>query len=299
MKNHKVLLSMTLILCFLAAAVLFTSNVGHAAEYKLTTGDELYISVWGYPDLQQDVVVGPDGQLSFPMIGKVQAEGLTINQLTDVMTEKLKQYIKIKESQVNIVFKKYEQVRVMILGEVNKPGAYQVRPGEQVLNLVSLAGGTTQMADMNSLKLRRNDKSLAIDLEALLDGTEASKEQNYQLQEGDTLYVPKGVIEISVLGEVKSPGSYEVKKGSRVSDVLAKAGGTTNEVADEIKYISNDKEEKLVLDDLLQGKAKNPIVQEGDTIKALEGKYAFQKFTFWRNLFFFVGGLNQIQSLVN
>ena len=132
MNNHRVLFSLTLILFILAAAVLFTSNVSHAADYKLTTGDELYISVWGYPDLQQNVVVGPDGQVSFPMIGKVQAEGLTINQLTDVITEKLQKYIKIQESQVNIVFKKYEQVRVMILGEVKQPGAYQVLPGERV-----------------------------------------------------------------------------------------------------------------------------------------------------------------------
>ena len=299
MKNHKVLFSLTLILFVVAAVGLLTTDVSHAADYKLTSGDELYISVWGYPDLQQNVVVGPDGQVSFPMIGKVQAEGLTINQLTDVMTKKLKQYIKIQESQINIVFRKYEQVRVMILGEVKKPGAYQVRPGEKVLNLVSLAGGTTQVADMNDLKLRRDDKSLTIDLEALLTGTQSKQGQNYQLQEGDTLYVPKGVVEVNVLGEVKSPGSYEVKKGSRVSDVVAKAGGTTNQVAAKIKYISDDKEEELVLDELLQGQTKNPIVKEGDTIKALEAKYMFQEFSFWRNLFFFVGGLNQIQNLIN
>ena len=201
-------------LLIVLTAVCLITNTSQAADYKLTTGDELYISIWGHPDLEQNVILGPDGQISFPMVGKVEAAGLTINQLSTLMTDKLRKYLKIQESQVTIVFKKYKQLQVM------------------------------------------------------------------------------------VLGEVEQPGSYEVQKGSRVSDLLAKAGGTTEQVGDEIKYISGDKEEKLVLDDLLAGKIEDPVLAEGDRIQALEGKYFFQQFSFWRNLFFFIGGLNQIKNLI-
>jgi polysaccharide export outer membrane protein len=280
----------------LVTIIFFATTVSQAADYKLTTGDELYISVWGHEDLQQNVVVGPDGQISFPMIGGVQAEGLTIDQLTDLMVEKLQEYIKINDAQLNIVFRKYEQVKVMILGAVNQPGAYQVRPGDQVLDLLSLAGGTTKSAAMNNLKLRREEESLTVDLEAILDNKSA--EDNYQLHEGDTLYVPEDVVQVSVLGAVKQPGSYKVEQGSRVSDVLAQAGGTTADAADKIKYITADKKKELSVSDLLEDPTMNPEIEDGATIQALESNFDFTKLSFWRNFFFIVGGLNGVKNLV-
>ena len=297
MKKHKFLYSKRIVLFLVILLLLFITNIGQANDYKLTTGDQLYISIWGYSDLQQDVVIGPNGQISFPMIGKVQTVGLTLDQLRSLMAGKLKKYIKIKESQVNIVFRKYEQVRVMILGEVNNPGAYQVRPGDQVLNLVSLAGGTTKVADMNNVQLKRDKQLLTVDLEALL--TRSFEQKNYYLEEGDTVYVPQEIVEVSVLGEVKRPGSYKVKKGSKVSDILAKAGGATNDAGNKIKYISANREYSFSLDNLLNSENNNLVIKDGDTIKLLEGKYAFYKFSFWRNLFFLVGGLNQVKNLVN
>jgi len=297
MNKSKLLLSSGLLLFMLVTIIFFATPVSQAADYKLTTGDQLYISVWGHKDLQQDVVVGPNGQISFPLIGQLQAEGLTIDQLTDQMVDKLQEYIKIKESQVNIVFRKYEQVKVMILGEVNQPGAYQVRPGDQVLELVSLAGGTTKSAALKDVKLRREDESLTVDLESILESESA--EDNYQLQEGDTVYVPEGVVQVSVLGAVNKPGSYKVQQGSRVSDVLAQAGGTTTDAADKINYITEEKKQELSVADLLEDPTMNPEIEDGATIQALESNFDFTKLSFWRNFFFIVGGLNGVKNLVN
>ncbi|GAB6137378.1 polysaccharide biosynthesis/export family protein [Halanaerobaculum tunisiense] len=283
------------------AIILLSSGMGMAKEvgdYKLTVDDQLYISVWGQPDLQQEVVVGPDGKISFPLIGQVPAEDKTIAELTKLITDKLQQYIEVKESQVNVVFREYEKIKVMILGEIKQPGAYQVGPQKEVLDLLSLAGGTTKTANLEEAQLRRDDQSLPVDLKALLAGKK--QKQNYTLQEGDVLYIPEEAIEVSILGAVNQPGKYQLKHGARLSDLLARAGDVTDEAADKLKYISGDQVQKLDLDKLLASEeTKNPVLQDGDTVQILESNYDLGKISFWRNFFFFVGGLNQLDDLVN
>lgn len=104
----------------------------------------LHISVWENPDLEQDVIVRPDGKISFPLIDEVQAEGLTISELDKVMTEKLKEYIRYPD--VSISLKKMAGERIIVLGEVKSPGVYTLSGRKTVLEAVALAGGFTKDA---------------------------------------------------------------------------------------------------------------------------------------------------------
>ncbi|MBM7622986.1 polysaccharide biosynthesis/export family protein [Sporohalobacter salinus] len=279
----------------LILAIIISFQVGVAAEYKLNTGDRLYISVWGHSDLQQEVVVGPDGQISFPLVGKIDAEGLTVNRLVKKLTQKLQKYIKTNESRVNVVIRNYKKIKVMVLGEVKKPGAYQIVNDNRVLDLISMAGGTTKIADLKHVRLTRGNKSLSIDLKALLKGKVQG--QNYKLQSGDTLYVSKGIIKVNVLGAVGQPGRYEIETGTGLREILAQAGDITPEASNKVKYISGKKKRILNLERLLKEGEENLVLHDGDTIYVLASKYNPHKLSFWKDFFFFVGGFNEVKDL--
>ncbi|PRX35690.1 polysaccharide export outer membrane protein [Orenia metallireducens] len=287
------------LLCFLIAFVFVITIMPQeiiASEYKLTVDDQLYISVWGHEDLKQEVSVGPDGNISFPLIGDLKAEGLTLTQLTDIIIKDLKEYVKIEPSYVNVVLKSYRKVRVMVLGQVDKPGTYQLEPQSRVLELISLAGGLNETADLNNAKLTRGEETLAINLKNLLSGK--STEMNYLLEEGDVLYIGDESIEVNIVGEISSPGRYKLKQGATINDLIAQAGGVTTDASNQVKYVSEGVKEELNLDKIVAFDTNsNKLLTDGDSVYIEKGKYSLRKSSFWTNLFFFVGGLNGIKDL--
>jgi len=105
--------------------------IAPAAEYIIGDDDVLYISVWQNDDLNMEVVVRPDGKISFPLIGDVAARGMTITQLDEEITKRLKEYIRFPE--VSISLRKIGGSKVVILGEVQHPGVYSVTGQKQFL----------------------------------------------------------------------------------------------------------------------------------------------------------------------
>ncbi|OCL25581.1 hypothetical protein U472_14720 [Orenia metallireducens] len=283
------------LLVFIFITIIMSQEI-MAAEYKLTIDDQLYISVWGHEDLKQEVSVGPDGNISFPLIGEIKAEGLTLNQLTDIIITELKEYVKIEPSYVNVVLKSYRKVRVMALGEVDKPGTYQLEPQSRVLELISLAGGLTETADLSNAKLTRGEETLTINLKDLLSGKKS--EMNYLLEEGDVLYIGDEAIEVNIVGEVSSPGRYKLKQGATINDLIAQAGGVTTDASKQVKYVSGGVKENLNLDKIVSFDSNsNKLLQDGDSLYIEKVKYSLRKSSFWTNLFFFIGGLNGIKDL--
>ena len=165
-----------------------------AQEYTLGEGDVLYISVWQEDDLSQEVIIRPDGKLSFPLAGDVPASGLTFTQLKDDLTERLKEYIRYPV--VSISLKKLGGKKVIVLGEVTHPGVYSVTGKNTVLEAIALAGGFTEHAVHSSVILVRG--GLQTPEGKRLDLSRAIKKpdigQNVTLQSEDIVYVPKKFI---------------------------------------------------------------------------------------------------------
>lgn len=245
--------------------VLFITRPLLAAEYKLHIDDQLQISVWGHSDLTSEVIVGPDGSINLPLIGSVQAQGLTVDELTKVLIGKYQEYV--KKPQVNILLKKYRKMTVMVLGEVKQPGTYQLEGSKRILEVISRAGGPTEIAALGRVKLTRGEKSMALDLKALLEGE--GMVTNYEIEDGDVIFIPKGVIEVTINGQVKSPGSYQIKEDMGPGDLLAIAGGLTDIAALDRVRLSRD-EGTTVLDweALLEGRtsSKEYQLKDGDVI---------------------------------
>jgi polysaccharide biosynthesis/export protein len=158
--------------------------------YTVKPGDVLSIQVWKEPDLQGPVLVRPDGQFSFPLAGQVDARGKTVAELQQTVTERLKKFI--SDPVVTVSVQEVKGNKVYVLGQVNKPGEFIVNPRVDVMQALSMAGGTTAFAALgNIVILRRTDagqQSLPFRYAEVARGQ--SLQQNIMLQAGDVVVVP-------------------------------------------------------------------------------------------------------------
>jgi polysaccharide biosynthesis/export protein len=124
------------------------------AGFLLGPEDELEITVWKNLELSRITAIRPDGLISMPLIGDIQAAGLTADALAQRITEHLKQYFATTPA-VSVSVKTINSYSVFVLGEVAKPGKYQLKSYTTVLQAISLAGGFTQYASKNKLQIVR------------------------------------------------------------------------------------------------------------------------------------------------
>jgi polysaccharide export outer membrane protein len=168
--------------------------IGQTFEYTINIGDTLLISVWKEDDLREDVIVRPDGKISFPLAGDVPIMGLTFPQVKNELTRRLAVYLKAPV--VSVSLKKMGGRKIIVLGEVNEPGVYSVTGQRTVLEAIALANGFTEDAVASSVIRIRG--GLQAPEGARLDISRAVKEtdttQNIALQSEDIIYVPKKFI---------------------------------------------------------------------------------------------------------
>jgi polysaccharide export outer membrane protein len=173
------------------ALAVFAPVLAHAVdEYRVQPGDVLSISVWKEHDLQGEILVRPDGGLSFPLAGDVSADGKTTQELTDALVEKLKKFI--PDPVVTVAVKTIGGNRVYVLGKVNRPGEFTFSKPVDVMQALALAGGATPFAQVNDIRILRRQAGELRALPFKYAEVERGKElgQNVLLQSGDTVVVP-------------------------------------------------------------------------------------------------------------
>jgi len=159
--------------------------------YTVKPGDTLQVSVWKEPDLQGPVLVRPDGAFSFPLAGQFDARNKTVQELQTELTARLKKYI--SDPVVTVSVAEIKGNKVYVIGQVNKPGDFVVNPRVDVMQALSMAGGTTPFAALGDIMiLRRNDsgqqQALPFRYTDVVRGR--NLEQNITLQAGDVVVVP-------------------------------------------------------------------------------------------------------------
>lgn len=159
-------------------------------DYIIGSEDSVEVQVWKNPDLSRTVTVRPDGKISLPLIGDVQAAGQSAAQLTEAVTEKLKAYYK-EPAQVTVIVTQVNSYAIYILGEVKGQGKHLVRSGTTFLQAISLAGGFTPYASKNKITLRHraDDGTETVHLIRYKDVL-AGQQANLILKPGDTIIVP-------------------------------------------------------------------------------------------------------------
>jgi polysaccharide biosynthesis/export protein len=161
------------------------------AAYTVKPGDTLTVSVWKEPDLQGPVLVRPDGTFSVPLAGQMDARNKTVQELQQELTSKLKKYI--SDPVVTVSIQTIQGNKVYVIGQVQKPGEFVVNPRVDVMQALSMAGGTTPFAALGDITiLRRNDagqqQALPFKYTDVVRGR--NLQQNIMLQAGDVVVVP-------------------------------------------------------------------------------------------------------------
>jgi polysaccharide export outer membrane protein len=158
--------------------------------YQIQPGDVLEISVWKEETMLRTVLVRPDGGLSYPLVGELQAAGKSISELQALVTERLTKYI--PDPVVTVSTQQLSGNKIYVVGRVNRPGEFTANRYMDVVQALSLAGGMTPYAANNKIKvLRREDGKLtAIPFKYGEIEKGENLEQNIILQSGDVVLVP-------------------------------------------------------------------------------------------------------------
>jgi polysaccharide export outer membrane protein len=160
------------------------------AKYRLGPEDALEISVWKEPELTKQLVVRPDGKITYPLIGEVQAAGLTVKELQQEISKRLEKYV--TDANVTVILLKAQYYKVFVTGKVNKPGDFIVGRPTTVMQAISMAGGLTPFASPSAIVVMRRtgekEEVFPFNYNEVARGY--SLQQDRVLMPGDVVVVP-------------------------------------------------------------------------------------------------------------
>jgi polysaccharide biosynthesis/export protein len=181
-------------IAFLAVLAATTVEVAHADEpaYTVKPGDTLSIAVWKEPDLTGNAfLVRPDGTFTFPLVGQIDARGKGVVELQNLLTTRIRKYI--ADPVVTVSVQEIKGNKIYVIGQVTKPGDFIVNPRVNVMQALSMAGGTTPFASLKDIMiLRRTPEGQQTSLPFHYNDVAHGKDlqQNIDLQAGDIVVVP-------------------------------------------------------------------------------------------------------------
>lgn len=227
-----------------------SGSVGQAElPYTLGSGDRVRVDVYRIPQYSGEVEVLVDGSLNLPLVGSIAVKGLTLEQSSGTISAAYSQYLKRPIITVTLLSRR--PIQIGVAGEVNRPGSYTIPPNDPraptVTRLLEAAGGTTQIADVRQIQVRRpqrsgKDQIINVDLWQLLQTGDLG--YDIALRDGDTVLIPTNpaislseapllaaatfsgatgqAVNVAIVGEVNRPGSYTMAGNS------GGAAGTTS-----------------------------------------------------------------------
>jgi protein involved in polysaccharide export with SLBB domain len=249
------------------AATQRASDVPVGTSYVIGPGDELRLILWGRINNTLTLTVGRDGSVAIPEIGPLQIAGLTFEQAKELIEGRAGQITGVK---VDVTMGRLRTIQVFVVGEVARPGAYQVSALSHVANAIEAAGGITKIGTLRHIELRRgNQIAKVIDLYGLLLGGRI--EGDIQLQPGDVIFVPVIGPVAAVVGDVKRPAIYELSRAHvPIAAVIRLAGGITAfgySQRVEVERVENHRK-RIVLDINLNRIGRRRFaVHDGDLVK--------------------------------
>lgn len=189
----------TLLACLMWAGSALGQSSGSApaeherpddGAYRIGPEDVLQIIVWKNDTLSRTVSVRPDGKISLPLLDDVQAAGQTPQQLRELLSKKLTDYVAAPE--VSVIVTEVRSKKVSVIGEVPKPGRYELKSRTTVLDILALAGGFNQLASRSRIVILRPDgdtmKRIPFNYNRVI--TAGGEGENMYLQAGDIVIVP-------------------------------------------------------------------------------------------------------------
>lgn len=244
----------------------------------LGKGDVLSISVYDEPDLTvSGIPVRPDGMISFPLIGDVQAAGRSVDELTASISERLARFV--IEPRVSVIVQQLNSLNYTVNGEVTKPGVYPLVTDVSLTEAIANAGGfkkgqfrssSVEVADLSTAFVSRRGQVLPVDFTRLF--RQGDLRFDIELQDGDYINIPSGLSkEVYIVGEVNKPAQFAFRESMPMSRSLALAEGFTREADLSRVHIVRGalvNPELIVVNykDVLNGKAQDVQLEPDDIV---------------------------------
>ncbi len=191
MKNVVRNIFLLLFLSHIAITSYATSNEDSKSyTYKVQPGDIISVSVWKEEDLQRDVLIRPDSAFSFPLIGEIKTKEKGVAQIKEEITAKLEKFI--PQPDVSVSLRQINGNKIYVIGKVNRPGEFALIKPLDIIQALSLAGGTATFAELDDIIIlrRENGTQRAIPFDYLEVERGKKLEQNIILKSGDVVVVP-------------------------------------------------------------------------------------------------------------
>jgi polysaccharide export outer membrane protein len=245
---------------------------------RLGKGDVLSISVYDEPDLTiSELPVRPDGKISFPLVGDIQADGRTVDEVNADLTARLRQYLLAPK--VSIIVTDFSSLSYVINGEVVHPGVYPLVTDVTITAALAKAGGlnkgqfrssSVELADLTHAFIARQGKLLPVDFVRLL--RQGDLRFDIALQDGDYISIPSGLSkEVYIIGEVRAPALFAFREEMPMSRTVALAEGFTQDAdLSRIHVIRGSlTNPKLIVTDfnkVISGKQQDVQLEPGDVV---------------------------------
>nr|WP_315255250.1 SLBB domain-containing protein [uncultured Flavobacterium sp.] len=254
----------------------YNSNLNFAPDLKLATpvnyilgpGDELQVSVYGVQEYNSNIAVTVEGKISIQYVGQISVSGMTIEAATQKIKgaiAKVYSTVKSGQSQVSVSLNKIRTIKVTVIGG-NQPGNYSVSSLATVFHALQLAGGPGKNGSFRNIELIRNNKVFKrIDIYRFL--VKGDQSDNIGLRDDDVVRIPAYSQRVTLSGEVKRPGIFEMKTGETFSDLLSFASGFNEFAYTASVNVEQKTGKEFKVLDINQDKYSSYIAKSGDVFK--------------------------------
>jgi polysaccharide export outer membrane protein len=239
-------------------------------DYVIGPGDSFRIDVWGMVQGTWTVTVDRNGQVAIPTVGTLGVAGLTFDQLKGTLRRELEKYYAGFE--MNITMGQLRSIKVYVTGNAKKPGAYTVSALSTLVNALLSCGGPSDTGTLRSIEVKRGGKTVAVfDMYDFL--MKGDKTKDIRLQPEDVIHIGRVGPLAAITGNVRVPAIYELKKETKISELLDMAGGLTYTGFSgrvQVYRVSNNEYRSILEGDLLDLSTrpdKNFALADGDFVR--------------------------------
>jgi protein involved in polysaccharide export with SLBB domain len=162
------------------------------SEFALSPGDTFDVRVFGEPDMTGTYRVAPDGTIDFPLVGQVMVEGLLPHDLARKLEDRLRDGY-LRNPHVSILIKEQTSKKIIIIGQVARPGTFSYAPNMNIVEAITVAGGFTPIAAKNSTTVTRIEQGKKVSVRVPVADISEGKAGNYFVRPGDIISVPERI----------------------------------------------------------------------------------------------------------
>ncbi len=246
-------------------AVPFTAQLPVSEEYVLGSGDKLLLNLWGGVNGQYELTVDREGKIYIPQVGEVAVGGLKLSAAEAAVKRALQAVY--SDFQASLSVAAVKTIRVFVVGQVKRPGVYDLPGLSRVMTALVAAGGPDSVGSYRDVKVYRGNRLVAsLDVYEFIRRGKAAG--NIQLAAGDVVVVPHYKVLVKLRGRVKTPAEYELLPGETIADLIRLCGGTlpdANTKAIFVDRLENGLHRSLTIDLTDSSQAKTPL-EDGDDI---------------------------------